>query len=181
MELAEFPLGEALRYVTTLAGVRYRVEPDGVVVIPHGHPDSYLVTRRYVVPDSFGALEVIPELDTPDTPDPFTDADSSSPKNSRESRAMRLLISRGIAFEEGTDVIYNPLRSELKVTNTLTQHELIEAFVEAVQMEEKGMSKQVEIHVGPIDFLDVSDLQELGFEWLLDLEEDWSHGAGDVE
>jgi general secretion pathway protein D len=58
--LDNIPLGEALRYVANQAGLKIKVEPYAVSVIPLGEQSNDLITKRYHVPPEFfgGPLDV---------------------------------------------------------------------------------------------------------------------------
>src|SRR6266516_3345349 len=58
--LDNIPLGEALRYIATQAGLKVKVEPYAVSVIPLTEQSNELITKRYHVPPEFfgGPLDV---------------------------------------------------------------------------------------------------------------------------
>jgi general secretion pathway protein D len=58
--LDNIPLGEALRYVANQAGLKIKVEPYAVSVIPLAEQSNDLITKRYHVPPEFfgGPLDV---------------------------------------------------------------------------------------------------------------------------
>jgi general secretion pathway protein D len=58
--LDNIPLGEALRYVANQAGLKVKVEPYAVAIIPLSEQSNELITKRYHVPPEFfgGPLDV---------------------------------------------------------------------------------------------------------------------------
>jgi hypothetical protein len=52
LKLDQVPLGETLRYVCLLSGVRYRVEEYGITILPHASSEG-LVKRTFHVDPSF--------------------------------------------------------------------------------------------------------------------------------
>jgi general secretion pathway protein D len=58
--LDNIPLGEALRYVANQAGLKVKVEPYAVAIIPLAEQSNDLITKRYHVPPEFfgGPLDV---------------------------------------------------------------------------------------------------------------------------
>jgi general secretion pathway protein D len=58
--LTQIPLGEALRYIAAQAGLKVKVEPYAVSIIPINEHSSDLITKRYHVPPEFfgGPLDV---------------------------------------------------------------------------------------------------------------------------
>lgn len=166
LRLSNVPLAEALRYTTSLAQLKYKVEPHAVVVIPISTPDQDLFTNVYVVPPTF--------LSTGDgggggggaaPADPFATAPSAGGGNVLEGRptAKKILENAGINFPSGSSAIYNPTTSQLIVRNTQDQMELVEAYIESIQ---QGVEKQIYI---TSRFVEISeeDGEELGFDWLL--------------
>lgn len=121
LSLNNVPLAEALRYTTSLAQTKYKVESHAVLIIPISRPDRNVMQGAYTVPPSF--------LFTAGNGD---DADgSSSPVKWRS--AKEVLESAGITFGEGTSAIYNPGTSQLIVRNTPDQVELVEAYIQAIR------------------------------------------------
>src|SRR5438876_1044578 len=58
--LNQVPLGEALRYIASQAGLKVKVEPYAVSIIPLSEQSNDLITKRYHVPPEFfgGPLDV---------------------------------------------------------------------------------------------------------------------------
>jgi general secretion pathway protein D len=58
--LNQIPLGEALRYIAAQAGLKVKVEPYAVSIIPMSEQSQDLITKRYHVPPEFfgGPLDV---------------------------------------------------------------------------------------------------------------------------
>src|SRR5262249_870834 len=58
--LDNIPLGEALRYVANQAGLKVKVEPYAIAIIPLAEQSNDLITKRYHVPPEFfgGPLDV---------------------------------------------------------------------------------------------------------------------------
>src|SRR5207302_4621843 len=58
--LDNIPLGEALRYIASQAGLKVKVEPYAVSIIPLSEQSNDLITKRYHVPPEFfgGPLDV---------------------------------------------------------------------------------------------------------------------------
>jgi general secretion pathway protein D len=60
IELNQIPLGEALRYIANQAGLKVKVEPYAVSLVPRTEQSSDLLVKRYHVPPEFfgGPLDV---------------------------------------------------------------------------------------------------------------------------
>ncbi len=133
LDLKNVPLIEALRYVTELAQISFRVEADQVVVAhPNCNPTEFY-TRTFRVPPDFLSVG---GSEPPDAPaDPFaTSAPAPNPPAGKIPRktAQQILESAGITFPENSSAIYNPLTSLLKITNTQPNLDLVEAYCESI-------------------------------------------------
>ncbi len=51
--LNQIPLGEALRYIASQAGLKVKVEPYAVSIIPISEQSADLLTKEYRVPPGF--------------------------------------------------------------------------------------------------------------------------------
>ena len=161
INLLSTPLGEVLRYVTEFAGLRYTVERYAVKIIPgEGTGLEQIIRKEFRVPPSFDKLGT-EGGDDGTGGDPFAIAAETTA--SARSSAEDILKSRGVPWPEGATALYNRGSSTLIVSNTKTNMELVDAFVESIQEE---IVKQVEIRV---KFLEVrqENLDELGFDWLV--------------
>ena len=56
--LNQIPLGEALRYIASQAGLKVKVEPYAVLVIPITEQSNDLITKEYRVPPGFVSASV---------------------------------------------------------------------------------------------------------------------------
>ena len=165
LRLTNVPLAEALRYTTSLASLKYKVEPNAVLVVPISTPDKDLFTNVYVVPPTFlstgaggggggGAAAA----------DPFADpvAPSGLAAAARPT-AKTVLENAGITFPAGASAIYNKTSSQLIVRNTQDQMELVEAYIDSIT---EGVEKQIYITSRFVEIAE-EDADELGFDWLL--------------
>ena len=168
LRLTNVPLAEALRYTTSLAQLKYKVEPFAVKVVPVSTPEADIFTNVYVVPPTFlstdggggggaggGAAAADPFAE------PVAAGGGAAPGGRRN--AKQILESAGITFGTGASAIYNATTSQLIVRNTQDQMELVEAYIESIV---QGVEKQIYI---TSRFVEISeeDGSELGFDWLL--------------
>lgn len=161
LSLSNVPLIEALRYLTELSGLKYKVEPFAVSIVPITENTDELLTKEYRVPPGFipsnsGAPEDAPAI-------------AGSAPNIKDARitgktnANEFLKSQGVPFPAGAFAQYVPAGSKLIVRNTQNALDLIDTLVDAAM----GVQPtQVEIES---KFLEISqnNLKELGFDWLL--------------
>jgi len=168
LRLGNVPIAEALRYTTSLAQLKYKVEPHAVVVIPLSQPDADLFNNTYVVPPNF--------LSMGDSgggggggggggvADPFADpGDGGGGGIPIRPTAKQILEGAGITFTGGGSATYIPTTSQLVVRNTQDQMELLEAFIESIIT---GVEKQIYITSSFVEIAE-TDTEELGFDWLM--------------
>ncbi len=168
LKLSNVPVGEVLRYITNLAGVRYRLEEFAVFIVPLSDRNETLVTREFPVRATF--------FDTETSGGDSTDAgagggrrrvvttvDSDSAAAAGAGDQVRkALEARGVQFSEGATAIYSRATGILTVRNTQDQIDLIEELVTENQGETLIVSVQAKL-------LEVNqtDLDSLAFNWNL--------------
>jgi general secretion pathway protein D len=173
--LNEIPLAEALRYIANQAGLKVKVEPYAVSIIPISEQSNDLLTKEYRVPPGFisGSLNASATSLNP----PAAGGKGTPPgtaKDTQESTGGRLLVNRegakeflenqGVSFAvPGSSANFLPQTSRLIVRNTADNLELVDAIVEQANV---SGPKQVEIEA---KFVEITqhNLKELGFDWLL--------------
>lgn len=162
LNLSNVPLIEALRYLTDLAGLKYKVEPYAVSIVPITENTTDLVTKEYRVPPGF-----IPNAQPSEEAMPTGNtAITATPSGSRLSgrvNALDYLKSHGIEFPPGSFAQYVPTGSKLIVRATPDAIDTIDFLVDAAF----GVQPtQVEIES---KFLEITqnNMSELGFDWLL--------------
>lgn len=137
LRLSRVPLGEAIRYTTSLAQMRYFVDESGVrVTALHGSPGPYLETNVFAVSPTFGLEIENYDSQPPAGIDPFAPsrgAEAEEGATKRERTAKGLLEAVGVYFEPGSEVNYDKDRSILTVRNSPDQNELVEAYVQSLQ------------------------------------------------
>src|SRR2546430_1993176 len=179
LTLNQIPLGEALRYIAAQAGLKVKVEPYAVSVIPISEQSNDLITKEYRVPPDFisttlsgstllgrGAYKIAPGTAAPVGP-------AGTGKDTQESTGGQQLVNRegakefleaqGVAFPPGASANFLPQSSRLIVRNTQDNLDLVAPIVDQLNL---AIPKQVEIEA---KFVEVTqtNLKELGFDWLL--------------
>jgi general secretion pathway protein D len=171
--LNQIPLGEALRYIASQAGLKVKVEPYAVAIIPISEQSQDLITKEYKVPPGFltGSLNAsVSSLNAPVK----TVGGGGTAKDTVESTGGRQLVNResakdflesqGVTFDiKGSGAQFLPQSSRLVVRNTPDQLELVDAIVEQASV---AGPKQVEIESKFVEITQ-NNLKELGFDWLL--------------
>jgi len=158
MSLRNVPLIEAIRYLTELAKVKFKIEPFAVSIVPFEENTSELITKEYKVPPGF-----IPSDRETESGGFETGSAVDRQKIRGRVNAKAYLESQQVAFPQGAFAQYLPAGSRLIVRNTRSAIDLIDYLVDAAL----GVQPtQVEIES---KFLEISqnNLDELGFDWLL--------------
>ena len=164
LRLSNVPLVEALKYVTELAGLRYKVEPYSVVVVPQWDAGGDMFTRTFRVPPDFQNTGSDDGGAGANVDDPFAPAAATVGGGLKTKKnAKEILEATGVTFGEGASAIYSPRTSTLIVRNTQSNMELVEAYVESIR---DSIAKQILI---TSKFVEVTqqNTDELGFDWLL--------------
>src|SRR2546423_339424 len=159
--LNEIPLGEALRYIASQAGLKVKVEPYAVSIIPMTEQSNDLITKEYRVPPGFistsvnvgpSALEQGAYKTGAATAPVAPATGTGTGKDTQESTgghqlvnregAREFLESQGVQFPPGASAHFLPQSSRLIVRNTADNLELVDAIVEQASV---AGPKQVEI------------------------------------
>ena len=175
--LNQIPLGEALRYIASQAGLKVKVEPYAVSVIPITEQSNDLITKQYRVPPGFISTGVLPGTSLLQRGAYKTAQSTALPagtgKDTQESTGGQQLVNRegakefleaqGVPFPEGASANFLPESSRLIVRNTQDNLDLVDALVEQANL---AVPKQVEIESKFVEITQ-NNLKELGFDWLL--------------
>jgi general secretion pathway protein D len=174
--LNEIPLAEALRYIATQAGLKVKVEPYAISIIPISEQSNDLLTKEYRVPPGFISGSLSGSASSLNQPASGKGAPSAAGtgKDTQESTGGRLLVNRegakeflenqGVSFGvPGSSANFLPQTSRLIVRNTADNLELVDAIVEQANV---SGPKQVEIEAKFVEITQ-NNLKELGFDWLL--------------
>ena len=171
---------EALKYVTTLANLKYRVESSAVIVLPIDAPSGDMVTRIYPVnPGAFRASVEVTNYTAVTTQTQQTGgggggaAQSAPAIQSGPSSVLpqvsilvetntikQMFVDAGVLFPTNSSIFYNDRTSIIVVHNTVENLEDFERILATFN----AIPPQVEIEA---KFVEISqnDLDELGFDW----------------
>lgn len=124
VSLSNIPLLEALKYVTGLANLKYRIEPYGISIVPITENTDVLITKEWVIP---------PDL-IPRSPSAWSSSDVTTKGGKgvadRES-AKNWLTANGVQFSGNSSAVYIVKSSRLIVRNTQDQLDLIDSVMSA--------------------------------------------------
>ncbi|MGD0651126.1 MAG: tetratricopeptide repeat protein [Verrucomicrobiia bacterium] len=187
LNLRNVPMIDALRYVTTMANLKYRIESSAVLVLPVDAPEPQMETRSYHVnPGVFGTRAMpVSALATGG----LSSATFGGQQQQQQTRAgggaggggqflglettqigiltvpttdevRTFFTSAGVQFPTNSTLVYNQPTSTIITRNTL---EMLDAF-EWVLDKLNTIPSQVEIEAKFVE-VSQSDLNELGFQW----------------
>jgi general secretion pathway protein D len=176
LSLNQIPLGEALRYIASQAGLKVKVEPYAVLILPLSEQSNELTTKEYRVPPGFISSTVnvgVSALNQGATKVGAGAVPGGTGKDTQETTGGQLLVNRegareflesqGVPFPPGASAHFLPQSSRLVVRNTIDNLELVDALVEQANV---AGPKQVEIESKFVEITQ-NNLKELGFDWLL--------------
>ncbi len=133
LKLSNVPLVEAVRYVTELARLKFKVEPHAVVIVPITEVSEPLSSQVFHVPPGF--LQSRPGGQGAADTDPFADLGGGGGGGGAvltpRPTARTALEDAGITFPPGASAVYDPRTSQLIVRNGQSNLDLIEAYVQA--------------------------------------------------
>ncbi|MFZ4763630.1 MAG: Amuc_1098 family type IV pilus outer membrane protein [Roseimicrobium sp.] len=167
LDLRDVPMTEALRYITELGGMKFKIEPFAVVVVPLSDVGTEQYTRTFKVPPDFLSLGGAGGgAAAPAAPaDPFAPAGGGAGASTLGVRksALDILKEQGIQFPENSSAVFVAATSQLIVKNTQPNLDQVEAFVDELI---KKVPQQIYITT---KFVEVSqkNTDEVGFDWLL--------------
>lgn len=164
VSLSNIPLVEALRYVTNLAGLKFKVEPYAVSIVPMNVSTDVLITKEYKVRPGFitrVASNGGAENGLAPTGDPTKPGTGSGIAGRMD--AKQFLADNGVVFPNGATATYIATGSRLVVRNTQESLDLIDTLVD---VDTKTGPSQVEIEAKFVE-ISQSNLKELSFDWLL--------------
>lgn len=165
LSLRRISLMEAIRYITEVAGLRYRLEDSVVVITPAGVADvGRVVTRLYPVQPSFLDLVSEQQQDEPETGGfgQFQEfGERRPPSSGRTGDVKGFFEGAGVPFPVGTSITYNPTISQLIVANTPENLDKFERILSQLNV----VPSQVEIEARFVEVAE-EDMQELGLQWI---------------
>ncbi len=167
LSLRNVPLREALRYITNLANLKYKVDPYAVSVVPQSEPTDILITKEYRVPPSF--ISSVPTSAAADTSSsPFGAGASlggtgSNTSIARRATALAVLEAAGVQFPTGASATFVPSSSRLIVRNTQENLDLVDVLVDSTIGTQPVL---VEVESKFVEITQ-NNLKELSFDTLL--------------
>lgn len=161
LNLRRISMIDAIKYITEVAGLKYRIEDSAVIITPIDAPTGNIITRMYPVQPSF--MDVIVERQgatAEERDDEFTSM--AGRVTMTKSDVKDFFEKTGVKFPTGASITYNATISQLIVANTADNLETFERILQQLNV----VPNQVEIEARFIE-VDQTDLEELGLQWIL--------------
>jgi len=162
LNLRRISMLNAIKYITEVAGLKYRIEDSAVIITPINAPTGNIITRMYPVQPSFMDViidrKVASDSDRGDSE--FTSMGGSV--SMTKGDVKEFFEKTGVKFPTGASITYNAAISQLIVANTADNLETFERILQQLNV----VPNQVEIEAR---FIEVAqdDLEELGLQWIL--------------
>lgn len=161
LNLRRISLLDAIKYITEVAGLKYRLEDNAVIVTPAGVVSGHVITRMYPVQPSI--LDVVIQKDEieQDRTSDFVEMGGGRTTIKRGD-VKDFFEKSGVPFPVGTSITYNPSISQLIVANTPENLDTFERILAQLNV----IPSQIEIEARFVE-VGEDDLEELGFQWIL--------------
>ena len=161
LNLRRINLLDAIKYITEVADLRYRLEDNVVIITPANIVSGRVVTRMYPVQPSI--LDVIVERGEVDDQSRTGDFVGMGQQTTIKRSDVKDFFERaGVPFPQGTSITYNQSISQLIVANTAENLETFERILSRLNV----IPNQVEIEARFVE-VNQDNLEELGFQWFL--------------
>ncbi|NCC50239.1 MAG: hypothetical protein EOM20_03390 [Spartobacteria bacterium] len=161
LNLRRISLHDALKIITEVAGLRYRIDGNVVIITPSDYVAGTVITRMYPVQPSFLDVVIQREEESQRDTGGFIGMDGGSVSMSRQD-VKDFFEKAGVPFPRGTSITYNQGISQLIVANTAENLEVFERILALINIP----PHQVEIEARFVE-LSQNNLEELGLEWIL--------------
>jgi general secretion pathway protein D len=160
-------LMEALRIVTDIAGLKWRVEGSVVMVVPLNAADGRIIHTMYDVqpslPEKFADISASLEAGRGER-DGFIEMTAND--MGYEDNWKQLFKDMGVQWPDGSSIRHVPAIGKLMVANTAENLTVFEKILSEINV----VPNQIEIETRFVEIAQF-DSNSLGFEWLLS--DDW--------
>lgn len=158
---------DAIKFITEMTGLKYRIENDVVVITPADVVVGEVVTQTYKVQPGVISEHILAASTASTGGGGLFDLAPPAPSTSGGSGDIKqFFVEAGVPFPEGTSITHRPSLNLLIVSNTRENLEKFEHILSMLNV----VPIQVEIEARFVE-VEQTDLEELGFEWLL--KDDW--------
>ncbi|MBI3985495.1 MAG: hypothetical protein HY343_01120, partial [Lentisphaerae bacterium] len=160
LNLRNITLVDALKYITEVTSLKYRIEESAVIITPSDVVWGEVITRMYSVQPSIQET-ILTRSDAG-----ATSGELGTGVTATRSDVSKFFQDAGVPFPQGTSIIYKPSIGKLIVANTAENLEKFESILAKLNV----IPSQVEIEAKFVE-IDQTDLEEIGMQWILS--DDW--------
>lgn len=161
LNLRRISMLDAIKYITEVAGLKYRIEDAAVIITRLDAPVGKIVTRMYPVQPSF--IDVIIERQGATAEERDEEFVGIGGRVQVTKTDVKDFFEKtGVKFPTGASITYNATISQLIVANTPDNLETFERILQQLNV----VPNQVEIEARFIE-IGQNDLEELGLQWTL--------------
>ncbi len=161
LNLRRVSMLDAIKYITQVANLKYRIDDTVVMITRADAPDGNIITRMYPVQPSF--MNVVIDRQGTTAEDYDKDYVGMTGRTTFNTGDVKEFFEKtGVRFPAGASITYNSSISQLIVANTADNLETFERILQQINV----VPNQVEIEARFIE-IDQTDLEELGFQWIL--------------
>jgi general secretion pathway protein D len=161
LSLRKVPMIDALKYITTFANLKYRIEPNAVVIVPIDYVDQQMITQTYPVsPGAFRSAGAAPAEAGAGSPDVVAMGAGVAAPAAGTTDIRKIFTDAGVQFPAGSSIFYSERTSTIIIRNTPENLESFERVLASLNV----VPTQVEIEAKFIEIAQ-GDLDELSFDW----------------
>lgn len=160
LNLRRISLLDAIKYITEVASLKFRIEDNAVIITPAGVVSGRVITRMYPVQPSILDV-VIQKGEAKEKTGEFIEMGGGNTTIKRGD-VKEFFEKSGVPFPVGTSITYNPTISQLIVANTPENLDTFERILAQLNV----IPSQIEIEARFVE-VGENDLEELGLQWML--------------
>ncbi len=155
---------DAIKFITEMTGLKYRVENDVLVITPVDVVVGDVITRTYKIQPGVISEHILSAAPAAGGGGGLFDlgAPAGGPAAGGSGDIKQFFVEAGVPFPEGTAIVYKPSLNLMIVSNTGENLEKFERILNMLNV----VPIQVEIEARFVE-VQQTDLEELGIEWLL--------------
>ena len=160
LNLRRISLMDALKIITEVAGLKYRIDGKTVMVTPAGYAIGPIITQMYPVQPSI--LDVVVERSDQEQDRNGEFVEMGKNANISRGDVKEFFTRAGVPFPTGSSITYNAAISQLIVANTAENLEIFERILSQLNV----IPNQIEIEARFVEIAQ-QDIEEFGLEWIL--------------
>lgn len=155
---------DAIKFITEMTGLKYRIENDVLVITPVDVVVGDVITRTYKVQPGVISEHILSAAPSSGGGGGLFDlgAPAGGQPAGGSGDIKQFFVEAGVPFPEGTAIVYKPSLNLMIVSNTGENLEKFERILNMLNV----VPIQVEIEARFVE-VQQTDLEELGIEWLL--------------